>query len=124
MFSFFSQITSLISKIALYPHPNLNEYLLNPSIPLRTNARSLFSILHAIVDELQVSVAGIRCLRPKLNYVRQSLLGQQTGQGDDASAECLEIEKGEKKILETLVVVEEFGKELSAIAFVQNHHFI
>lgn len=115
----------MISKIALYPHPNLNEYLLNPSIPLRSGTSSLFSILHNIVDQLQVSVAGIRDLKTKLILVRRSLLGHQIESDSNQNLQTMpEIDSNEKKVLQTLVVVEEFGKELSAIAFVQNQHFI
>ena len=111
-------ITSLISKIALYPHPNLSEYLLNPSLPLKENCRSLFSILHRIVDELQIEVHPVKQLKIKLNVIRNFLLGETT------DLNGFEITNKDRKILEILVLVEEFCKELAAIGFVKNAYLI
>ena len=136
------QVTSIISKIALLPHPNLNEYLLNPSLPIRQDALSLFSVLHSVVDHLQVRVTGIRHLKAKLVSVREALLGQsvspaahsnfknsvkQNGpisSSSDDHHSASEVTPEERKILESLIVIEEFGKELAAIAFVKNQHLI
>lgn len=39
------QVTSLLTRIALFPHPHIQEYLLDPYINLAPGARSLFSVL-------------------------------------------------------------------------------
>jgi hypothetical protein len=39
------QLTSIISQLAMFPHPFLHEYLLDASIPLVPGARSLYSVL-------------------------------------------------------------------------------
>lgn len=104
------QITSLISRIALFPHPNLHEYLLNPLIPLN-GCRSLFSVLLKIVEEIQINIRKIVNFKKKLRLTRRALLSE--------AAEYSSFE--DASILEALIVVEEFCKELAAIAFVKYH---
>lgn len=112
-------MTSLISRLALFPHKQLNEYLLDPTIPLVKGTRSLFSILHKLVDELQVSVKGLNGLKEKLRITRKTLLGET-----EKSTEQLNLEFDEKttRIIEGLIVIEEFCKELAALSFVKYHN--
>lgn len=39
------QVTSVLSRLALFPHPHIHEYLLDPYISLAPGCRSLFSVL-------------------------------------------------------------------------------
>lgn len=39
------QVTSVLSRLALFPHPLIHEYLLDPYINLAPGCRSLFSVL-------------------------------------------------------------------------------
>lgn len=39
------QVTSVLSRLAVFPHPHLHEYLLDPYVSLSPGARSLFSTL-------------------------------------------------------------------------------
>lgn len=39
------QVTAVLSKLSLLPHPHLNEYLLDPYINLAPGCRSLFSVI-------------------------------------------------------------------------------
>ncbi|XP_054164513.1 FHF complex subunit HOOK interacting protein 2A-like [Oppia nitens] len=113
------QVTSLISRLALFPHQYLNEYLLDPTIPLVCNTRSLFSILHKLVDELQILVQGMNGLKDKLQITRKSLLGES----DKCEAESNDTTDGKTlRIMEALIVIEEFCKELAAVAFVKYHN--
>lgn len=105
-------VTSLISKLALFAHPNLHEYLLNPLLPLAPGARSLFSALLKVVEEIQVAVHGMENLKRKLMLTRNALLNDS---GDDSA---LGAESG---VLEAIIVLEEFCKELAAVAFVKYH---
>lgn len=105
-------VTSLISKLALFAHPNLHEYLLNPLLPLAPGARSLFSALLKVVEEIQVAVHGMENLKRKLMLTRNALLNDS---GDDCA---LGAESG---VLEAIIVLEEFCKELAAVAFVKYH---
>lgn len=112
------QITSLITKIALFPHPNLNEYLLNPGLPLKENCRSLFSILHRIVECLQIQVKGVKQLKIKLSVIRTFLLGEST------DLNGYDISNQDQKILEAIIIVEEFCKELASVGFVKNTYLV
>nr|XP_050040227.1 FHF complex subunit HOOK interacting protein 2A-like [Dermacentor andersoni] len=105
-------VTSLISRLALFAHPNLHEYLLNPLLPLVPGARSLFSALLKVVEEIQVAVHGMENLKRKLMLTRNALLNDS---GDDCT---LGEESG---VLEAIIVLEEFCKELAAVAFVKYH---
>ncbi|XP_023229352.1 protein FAM160B1-like [Centruroides sculpturatus] len=104
------QITSLVSRIALFPHPNLHEYLLNPLIPL-TGCRSLFTVLLKVVEDIQVNIRKTVNFKKKLRLTRRALLSE--------AAEYSSFE--DANILEALIVIEEFCKELAAIAFVKYH---
>lgn len=75
--------------------------------------RSLFSVLHLVVDELQISVLGVTNLNEKLSSVRKNLLGETD---DDITSD-----RETAKVLEAIIVIEEFCKELAAIAFVKHH---
>ncbi|RWS09224.1 hypothetical protein B4U79_11350 [Dinothrombium tinctorium] len=110
------QVTSLLSKLALFPERHLNEYLLDPTIPLTKNSRSLFTVLHKVVDELQVKVQGVGNLQLKLRLTRNLLLGNN----EDISVKT--IDESNSKTLEALIVIEEFCKELAALAFVKYHN--
>ncbi|TKC53553.1 hypothetical protein EI555_015502, partial [Monodon monoceros] len=68
------QVTSVLSRLSLFPHPHIHEYLLDPYVNLASGCRSLFSVI-----------------------VRHITL------------------------LEGVIVLEEFCKELAAIAFVKYH---
>lgn len=47
------QVTAVLSKLSLLPHPHLHEYLLDPYISLAPGCRSLFSVI------VRVSQAGL-----------------------------------------------------------------
>jgi len=66
------------------------------------------------VDTLQVKVKSIPFVGEKLLSIREQLLGNKTKEG-------LVIDKNDQQILQALIVIEEFCKELAAIAFVKYH---
>lgn len=39
------QVTAVLSKLSLLPHPHLHEYLLDPYVNLAPGCRSLFSVI-------------------------------------------------------------------------------
>lgn len=62
-------MTSVLSRLALFPHPLIHEYLLDPYINLAPGCRSLFSVL------VRVRMPGLRAC---------AMVGQEgrgTGQG-------------------------------------------
>ncbi|KAG7492462.1 hypothetical protein MATL_G00014670 [Megalops atlanticus] len=105
------QVTSVLSKLALFPHPHLHEYLLDPYISLAPGCRSLFSVIVRVVGDLMLRIHRIPDFTPKLLLVRKRLLGlEPEGPGIDHVT-----------LLEGVIVLEEFCKELAAVAFVKYH---
>ncbi|KAL7889345.1 hypothetical protein AOLI_G00016030 [Acnodon oligacanthus] len=105
------QVTSVLSKLSLLPHPHLHEYLLDPYINLAPGCRSLFAVIVRVVGDLMLRIHRIPDFTPKLLLVRKRLLGLEP--------EGLSIDH--VTLLEGVIVLEEFCKELAAIAFVKFH---
>ncbi|XP_032060008.1 protein FAM160B2 [Aythya fuligula] len=102
------QVTSVLSLLAAFPHPHLHEYLLDPYLSLAPGCRSLFSVLVRVIGELMQRIQRVPHFRAKLLLVRQQLLGLVPGE----QMEHAMLFKG-------VVVLEEFCKELAAIALVK-----
>ncbi|CAJ1067854.1 protein FAM160B1 [Xyrichtys novacula] len=105
------QVTAVLSKLSLLPHPHLHEYLLDPYINLAPGCRSLFSVIVRVVGDLMLRIQRIPDFTPKLLLVRKRLLGLEP--------EGVTIDH--MTLLEGVIVLEEFCKELAAIAFVKYH---
>lgn len=103
------QVTSVLSRLALFPHPHIHEYLLDPYVSLAPGCRSLFSVLVRVIGDLMQRVQRIPQFPGKLLLVRKQLMGHVPG-------EPLE----HQTLLQGVVVLEEFCKELAAIAFVRS----
>ncbi|KAL0978949.1 hypothetical protein UPYG_G00178320 [Umbra pygmaea] len=102
------QVTSVLSRLALFPHPHLHEYLLDPYISLVPGARSLFSVLIRVIGELMQRIQLIPNFTDKLVHVRRQLMDLDGESGVDHVT-----------LLKGVIVLEEFCKELAAIAFVK-----
>ncbi|XP_024150204.1 protein FAM160B2 [Oryzias melastigma] len=102
------QLTAVLSRLSAYSHPLLQEYLLDPYIPLSPCSRSLFSVLIRVMGELMQRIQQIPDLPDRLLNTRRDLLGMSHNNGQ----EHLTLLKG-------IIVLEEFCKELAAIAFVK-----
>ncbi|XP_053306272.1 FHF complex subunit HOOK interacting protein 2A [Spea bombifrons] len=105
------QVTSVLSKLSLFPHPHLHEFLLDPYVNLAPGCRSLFSVIVRVVGDLMVRIQRIPDFTPKLLLVRKRLLGLEP---DGPIVDHM-------TLLEGVIVLEEFCKELAAIAFVKYH---
>ncbi|XP_054975205.1 FHF complex subunit HOOK interacting protein 2A [Sorex araneus] len=105
------QVTSVLSRLSLFPHPHVHEYLLDPYVNLASGCRSLFSVTVRVVGDLVVRIQRIQDFTPKLLLVRKRLLGLEP-EGPIIDHITL---------LEGVIVLEEFCKELAAIAFVKYH---
>uniref|UniRef100_G3UMA0 FHF complex subunit HOOK interacting protein 2A n=1 Tax=Loxodonta africana TaxID=9785 RepID=G3UMA0_LOXAF len=103
------QVTSVLSRLSLFPHPHIHEYLLDPYVNLASGCRSLFSVIVRVVGDLMVRIQRIQDFTPKLLLVRKRLLGLEP-EGPIVDHITL---------LEGVIVLEEFCKELAAIAFVK-----
>ncbi|XP_029915349.1 FHF complex subunit HOOK-interacting protein 2B isoform X3 [Myripristis murdjan] len=102
------QLTSILSRLSAFQHPLLQEYLLNPYISLSHCCRSPFSVLIRVIGELMQKIQLIPNLTDRLVNVRKQLLGVD----NNAGLEHLTLLRG-------VIVLEEFCKELAAIAFVK-----
>ncbi|CAN2391489.1 Retinoic acid induced 16-like protein, partial [Pristimantis euphronides] len=70
------QVTSLLTRIALFPHPHIQEYLLNPYINLAPGARTLFSVLVRVVADLAQRSQRVSNFQDMLLQVRRQLTGE------------------------------------------------
>ncbi|XP_064031522.1 FHF complex subunit HOOK-interacting protein 2B isoform X2 [Pogoniulus pusillus] len=102
------QLTSVLSLLATFPHPHLHEYLLDPYLSLAPGCRSLFSVLVRVIGDLMQRLQRVPQFRAKLLLVRRQLMGVVPGEQLDHS-----------RLLQGVVVLEEFCKELAAIALVK-----
>ncbi|XP_069473838.1 FHF complex subunit HOOK-interacting protein 2B isoform X2 [Ambystoma mexicanum] len=102
------QVTSVLSKLALFPHPHMHEYLLDPYVNLAPGCRSLFSVLVRVIGDLMQRIQRVSQFTTKLLLVRRQLMGILPEEQTDHMI-----------LLKGVVVLEEFCKELAAIAFVK-----
>ncbi|XP_036096910.1 protein FAM160B2 isoform X1 [Molossus molossus] len=102
------QVTSVLSRLALFPHPLIHEYFLDPYINLAPGCRSLFSVLVRVIGDLMQRIQRVPQFPGKLLLVRKQLMGHIPGEQLD-----------HQTLLQGVVVLEEFCKELAAIAFVK-----
>ncbi|KAM6341528.1 FHF complex subunit HOOK-interacting protein 2B [Podargus strigoides] len=102
------QVTSVLSRLAAFPHPHLHEYLLDPYLNLAPGCRSLFSVLVRVIGDLMQRLQRVPQFRAKLVLVRRQLLGMVPGEQVDHAM-----------LFKGVVVLEEFCKELAAIALVK-----
>ncbi|XP_068776809.1 FHF complex subunit HOOK-interacting protein 2B isoform X2 [Struthio camelus] len=102
------QVTSVLSRLAAFPHPHLHEYLLDPYLNLTPGCRSLFSVLVRVMGELMQRIQRVPQFRAKLLLVRRQLMGLVPGEQLDHGM-----------LFKGVVVLEEFCKELAAIALVK-----
>lgn len=68
------QLTILISKLCLLPHPYLHEFLLNPLVPLAAGKKSLFLCLQRVVKQLVNRVQKIPNYKQMLKDTRRRLM--------------------------------------------------
>uniref|UniRef100_A0A670ZIP9 FHF complex subunit HOOK interacting protein 2B n=1 Tax=Pseudonaja textilis TaxID=8673 RepID=A0A670ZIP9_PSETE len=104
------QVTSMLSRLALFPHPHLHEYLLDPYLPLAPGCRTLFSVLIRVIGSLMHTAHRIPDFSANLLLVRRKLMGLASE----------EPPVSHQMLLEGVIVLEEFCKELAAIVFVKS----
>ncbi|XP_038070551.1 protein FAM160B1-like isoform X2 [Patiria miniata] len=105
------QVTSLLSKICLFPHPHIQEFFLDPYLPVAAGCRTLHSVLLRVVSDLSARIKAIPDFQKQVLVVRKQLMGMVE---EDDSLPYIDL-------LEGVIVLEEFCKELAAIAFVKFH---
>ncbi|KAF6093670.1 family with sequence similarity 160 member B2 [Phyllostomus discolor] len=74
------QVTSVLSRLALFPHPLIHEYLLDPYVNLAPGCRSLFSVLVRVIGDLMQRIQRVPQFSGKLFLVRKQLMGHIPGE--------------------------------------------
>ena len=102
------------------PHPFLHEYLLNPAIPLGPGVRSLYTVLKSVLAEAITKSEAVAHFPLKMLTCRKKLLGP----GDKVMVvKEVEMSGEEVALLEAILVLDEFCKELAAVTFVKYQCF-
>ncbi|CAB3375985.1 Hypothetical predicted protein [Cloeon dipterum] len=121
------QLTSLLSRLAILPHAGLYELLLSPGQVSPTNQSpeqltsgiGLAVSLRRLALRLAKEAPSVSNLQKRLRSTRNKLLGDPSLSEDNPNQSPLTNEQ--ESLLESIVVLEEFCKELSAITFVKYH---
>ncbi|KAI8437406.1 hypothetical protein MSG28_011737 [Choristoneura fumiferana] len=69
-------LTSILSKLALLPHPNLHEYLLNPMLTTAKKTVTLFKTLQELARRLTVEIPRLRNYKKVIENTRQHLMSE------------------------------------------------
>lgn len=72
------QLTVVISKLALLPHPYLHEFLLNPLVPLTPGTKSLFNCLQKVIKQLVSDIIKMPKYKDALRETRKKLLQESS----------------------------------------------
>lgn len=113
------QLTSVLSRLAQLPHPHLHEYLLNPTIPLVAGTRSLYTALKEVLTEAVIRTESVSHFPKKMYACRRRLLGDHSKETREEEV----VDPKELLLLEAVLVIDEFCKELAAVTFVKYHVF-
>ncbi|XP_072933202.1 FHF complex subunit HOOK interacting protein 2A-like isoform X2 [Epargyreus clarus] len=108
-------LTSIISKLALMPHPNLHEYLLHPSLPTAKKTQTLFKTLQEVAKKLTMEIPRLKNYKKVIETTRLQLMSEDPSYDESGD---------HNQLVESLIVLEEFCKELAAIAFVKYQHSV
>ncbi|XP_046385233.1 FHF complex subunit HOOK interacting protein 2A-like [Ischnura elegans] len=112
------QTTALVSRLALLPHAHLHEWLLNPLLPTAPGCATVYAALQTAADIMAARVPLVPDFEGKLSSMRRALLGAT----DDPPLPPPTLDEEEARMLKSVIVLEEFCKELVAIAFVKYHY--
>lgn len=100
------QLTVVISRLALLPHPYLHEFLLNPLLPLAPGTKNLFTCLQKVVKQLVSEVPKTPDHKQMLKETRERLLEDCSHEG------CV---GARDQIIEMCNLVGHFGLNLAFI---------
>ncbi|XP_017301906.1 protein FAM160B1 [Diaphorina citri] len=102
------ELSSVLSRLAVLPHPHLHEYLLNPYCPRLVP--SLAHLLSSVAKTLGKQLHAVEHYGERLANTRQYLVGNSA-----------EIRDNQSNLFESVIVLEEMCKELAAIVYVKFH---
>ncbi|KAK2572972.1 FHF complex subunit HOOK interacting protein 2A [Acropora cervicornis] len=72
------QVTSVIALLSQFNHPQLQEYLLNATLPLAQDCRTLHSTLQNVVQDLRGRIQRLPNFQRHVIAVRRQLMGVAT----------------------------------------------
>lgn len=123
---------AILSKLALLPHPYLHEILLSTEIPVSFGTSTLFIVIQSLSRKLLAEIPRFPDFSTRIRETAKRLLTnpplmketqEESSRERDGSGSKFKKELDESEhLFEALIVLEEFCKELAAIAFVKYHH--
>ncbi|KAG5680295.1 hypothetical protein PVAND_009813 [Polypedilum vanderplanki] len=112
---------AILSKLALLPHPYLHEILLSTEIPVAQGATTLFVVIQALSKKLLSEIPRHVDFSYRIRDTAKRLLTNPPLLKEDEEKKTKNLDDSDQ-LFEALIVLEEFCKELAAIAFVKYHH--
>jgi len=109
------QVTAILSLIAVFPHPCMNEFWLSPWVALKEGVKTPCTVLRSLAEDLQQGVNGF----PRAEFLlavrdkKERLQNLGTSSRSEYSPE-------KEAFLEGAILLEEFCKELSSIVLVKD----
>lgn len=108
---------AILSKLALLPHPYLHEILLSTEIPVSNGAATLFTVIQSLAKKLLAEIPRYNDFSSRIRDTAKRLLTNPP-----LMKEIPKATHESEPLFEALIVLEEFCKELAAIAFIKYHH--
>ncbi|CRK97977.1 CLUMA_CG011349, isoform A [Clunio marinus] len=113
---------AILSKLALLPHPYLHEILLSTEIPIVCGASTLFTVIQSLSKKLLAEIPRYPEFSNKIRDTAKRLLTNPPLLKEDSEGQNPHVADESDSLFEALIVLEEFCKELAAIAFIKYHH--
>lgn len=70
------QIKTILIFLSSLPHPYLHEYLLNSTLPLKSNVLSVYTILFQVLKELHNDILKVPNYNEELINARKEILNK------------------------------------------------
>jgi hypothetical protein len=112
---------AILSKLALLPHPYLHEILLSTEIPVAAGATTLFVVIQSLSKKLLSEVPRHADFSNRIRDTAKRLLTNPPLKEEEQQKAEKNADNSDQ-LFEALIVLEEFCKELAAIAFIKYHH--
>lgn len=106
-----ARLTSIISKMAGYPHPILHIYLVDPRVPVVSSTRTVYSILNSVSKVIRTHTREMSNLTEILRAVRGEL------NDDPSPIRPTELTKETRAIAVPALLLQEFCKEMASTVF-------
>ncbi|XP_070493258.1 FHF complex subunit HOOK interacting protein 2A-like isoform X1 [Chironomus tepperi] len=110
---------AILSKLALLPNPFLHEILLSTEIPVAHGAATLFTVIQALSKKLLSEIPRYSNFSNRIHATAKRLLSNPPLMKEEKDET---VHDESEQLFEALIVLEEFCKEIAAIAFIKYHH--